>query len=121
MIANADSDVYYYQDGIASKGVYEIDGEKHYFSYETGIMQKESADGYIIEDGTVIYEPTSPLLSSDLFGAYYERATEIMNTMTLEEKVGQLFLICFCRDFYKLTGILCTSSKQSLSIADFGR
>ena len=93
MIANADSDVYYYQDGIASKGVYEIDGEKHYFSYETGIMQKESADGYVIEDGTVIYEPTSPLLSSDLFGAYYERATEIMNTMTLEEKVGQLFLI----------------------------
>ena len=90
---NADSDVYYYQDGIASKGVYEIDGEKHYFSYETGIMQKESADGYVIEDGTVIYEPTSPLLSSDLFGAYYERATEIMNTMTLEEKVGQLFLI----------------------------
>ena len=50
MIANADSDVYYYQDGIASKGVYEIDGEKHYFSYETGIMQKESADGYVIED-----------------------------------------------------------------------
>lgn len=93
MIANADSNVYYYQDGIASKGVYEIDGEKHYFSYETGIMQKESTDGYIIEDGTVIYEPTSPLLSSDLFGAYYERATEIMNTMTLEEKVGQLFLI----------------------------
>lgn len=93
MIANADSDVYYYQDGIASKGVYEIDGEKHYFSYETGIMQKESADGYVIEDGTVIYEPTSPLLSSDLFGAYYERATEIMNTMTLEEKVGQLFLM----------------------------
>lgn len=93
MIANADSDVYYYQDGIASKGVYEIDGEKHYFSYETGIMQKESADGYVIEDGTVLYEPTSPLLSSDLFGAYYERATEIMNTMTLEEKVGQLFLI----------------------------
>ena len=93
MIANADSDVYYYQDGIASKGVYEIDGEKHYFSYETGIMQKESADGYVIEDGTVIYEPTSPLLSSDLFGAYYEHATEIMNTMTLEEKVGQLFLI----------------------------
>ncbi len=93
MIANADSDVYYYQDGIASKGVYEIDGEKHYFSYETGIMQKESADGYVIEDGTVIYEPTSPLLSSDLFGTYYERATEIMNTMTLEEKVGQLFLI----------------------------
>lgn len=93
MIANADSDVYYYQDGIASKGVYEIDGEKHYFSYETGIMQKESADGYVIEDGTVIYEPTSPLLSSDLFGVYYERATEIMNTMTLEEKVGQLFLM----------------------------
>ena len=93
MIANADSDVYYYQDGIASKGVYEIDGEKHYFSYETGIMQKESADGYVIEDGTVIYEPTSPLLSSNLFGAYYERATEIMNTMTLEEKVGQLFLM----------------------------
>lgn len=93
MIANTDSDVYYYQDGIASKGVYEIDGEKHYFSYETGIMQKESADGYVIEDGTVIYEPTSPLLSSDLFGVYYERATEIMNTMTLEEKVGQLFLI----------------------------
>lgn len=93
MIANADSDVYYYQDGIASKGVYEIDGEKHYFSYETGIMQKESTDGYVIEDGTVIYEPTSPLLSSDLFGAYYERATEIMNTMTLEEKVGQLFLM----------------------------
>ena len=93
MIANADSDVYYYQDGIASKGVYEIDGEKHYFSYETGIMQKESADGYVIEDGTVIYEPTSPLLSSDLFGVYYEHATEIMNTMTLEEKVGQLFLM----------------------------
>ena len=93
MIANADSNVYYYQDGIASKGVYEIDGEKHYFSYETGIMQKKSTDGYVIEDGTVIYEPTSPLLSSDLFGAYYERATEIMNTMTLEEKVGQLFLI----------------------------
>lgn len=93
MIANADSDVYYYQDGIASKGVYEIDGEKHYFSYETGIMQKESTDGYVIEDGTVIYEPTSPLLSSDLFGVYYERATEIMNTMTLEEKVGQLFLM----------------------------
>ena len=93
MIANADSDVYYYQDGIASKGVYEIDGEKHYFSYETGIMQKESTDGYVIEDGKVIYEPTSPLLSSDLFGAYYEHATEIMNTMTLEEKVGQLFLM----------------------------
>lgn len=93
MIANADSDVYYYQDGIASKGVYEIDGEKHYFSYETGIMQKESADGYVIEDGTVLYEPTFPLLSSNLFGAYYERATEIMNTMTLEEKVGQLFLM----------------------------
>ena len=93
MIANADSDVYYYQDGMASKGVYEIDGEKHYFSYETGIMQKESADGYVIKDGTVLYEPTSPLLSSDLFGVYYERATEIMNTMTLEEKVGQLFLM----------------------------
>lgn len=32
-------------------------------------------------------------VSKDLFGKYYEKAESILNKMTLEEKVGQLFLV----------------------------
>ena len=31
--------------------------------------------------------------SSDLFGEYYHKAEELLNEMTLEEKVGQMFLV----------------------------
>ena len=31
----------------------------------------------------------------DLFGKYYDKAEEILNNMTLEEKVGQMFLVRF--------------------------
>lgn len=30
---------------------------------------------------------------NDLFGKYYDKAKDILNTMTLEEKVGQMFLV----------------------------
>lgn len=32
-------------------------------------------------------------ISDDLFGAYYGKANKIVNEMTLEEKIGQLFLV----------------------------
>ena len=33
------------------------------------------------------------IVSDDLFGKYYTKANKLMNDMTLEEKVGQLFLV----------------------------
>lgn len=33
--------------------------------------------------------------NTDLFGKYYDKAEEILNNMTLEEKVGQMFLVRF--------------------------
>lgn len=38
-----------------------------------------------------------PEVNNDLFGKYYNRAEEIMNNMTLEEKVGQMFLVRYPR------------------------
>ena len=32
-------------------------------------------------------------ISSDIFEAYYDEAENLLNTMTLEEKVGQMFLV----------------------------
>lgn len=36
---------------------------------------------------------SSEKVSSDLFGKYYSQAEELLNKMTLEEKVGQMFLV----------------------------
>ena len=33
--------------------------------------------------------------NTELFGKYYEKAEELLNNMTLEEKVGQMFLVRF--------------------------
>ncbi len=43
--------------------------------------------------GNVIYETNTPLLSTDMFAEYYNQALLDVQDMTLEEKVGQLFIV----------------------------
>lgn len=39
----------------------------------------------------------NPEINNELFGKYYNKAEEIMSNMTLEEKVGQMFLVRYPR------------------------
>ncbi len=43
-------------------------------------------------------QTAKPVVSSELFGAYYEQAEAQLEKMTLEEKIGQLFLIRFSEE-----------------------
>lgn len=48
---------------------------------------------YIKKDTIVIEEDISEEISLDLFGDYYDEAIKIIQDMSIEEKVGQLFLV----------------------------
>lgn len=50
-------------------------------------------DSSLKEDGDIIqYEETSSS-NNEIFGDYYASATELIGNMTLDEKIGQLFLV----------------------------
>ncbi len=53
------------------------------------------------ETSQILQEPES----TELFGAYYSSAEEIMKNMTLEEKVGQMFLVRYPRTNSAITQI----------------
>ncbi|MDO4995780.1 MAG: glycoside hydrolase family 3 N-terminal domain-containing protein [Bacilli bacterium] len=56
-----------------------------YFIYNNYLPKNENT---IKKDNDTVEE-----VSDDLFGKYYGKATKIIDDMTLEEKVGQLFLV----------------------------
>ena len=56
-----------------------------YFIYNNYLPKNENT---IKKDNDIVEE-----VSDDLFGKYYGKATKIIDDMTLEEKVGQLFLV----------------------------
>lgn len=45
------------------------------------------------EKDKAVYQELNEQESSDLFGNYYSKATKVLKGMSLEEKVGQLFLV----------------------------
>ncbi len=77
----------------------------------TQIKKEEIQNKNIIENNVQQenIEETSQILqepeSTELFGAYYSLAEEIMKNMTLEEKVGQMFLVRYPRTNSAITQI----------------
>lgn len=71
-------------------------GRDVFFNSDTDIAE------YNTNNENTITEPISeetelPVTeeNTELFGKYYEKAEELLNNMTLEEKVGQMFLVRF--------------------------
>ncbi len=68
-------------------------GDKVVLNY-LGVLNKntEQQDNKII-DYQVMEVTTSEINENDLFAAFYEKATNKLKTLSLDEKIGQLFLI----------------------------
>lgn len=75
-------------------------------------IKKEETQNKNIEENNIQQgntEETSQILqekeSTELFGAYYSSAEEMIKNMTLEEKVGQMFLVRYPRTNLAITQI----------------
>ena len=62
---------------------------------EQNIINKTNNENTIAEP--ISEETELPVIeeNTELFGKYYEKAEELLNDMSLEEKVGQMFLVRF--------------------------
>lgn len=63
------------------------------------VKEIENTDSEVSKNEIVDGEKLVELVSmNDLFGKYYDEAKDILNTMSLEEKVGQMFLARYPED-----------------------
>ena len=63
-----------------------------YISETTSVPEKNEGDN--IESDNEI-NSSNIVINNDLFAKYYEQAESLLQSMTLEEKVGQMFLVRF--------------------------